>query len=264
MSTSPSSRPRVVLITGACGDIGGALSSAFGDAKPPDKLALCDLLPAADAEPRFASLRDRGVTVFYRQTDVTGAAAVESFVEDAAEALGGIDVCIGNAGIVERGQLIDLAPEAWRRTLDVNLTGCFLIAQAAARAMKRGGTKNGHVVFISSWVQDVPREGIGAYCASKSGLKMLAKCLALELGRDGIRVNLVAPGFVDAGLTGQNLRQNPQRRAGMEESIPLGRLISADELARAVRHFCDDDAAYVTGATLLLDGGASVYHRKPT
>ena len=255
---------RSVIITGACGDIGGALAAAFGEMTPPDKLALCDLLPAADAEPRFAALRERGVTVSYRQTDVTDASAVARFVDDAAAALGGVDICIGNAGIVERGQLVDLSPDAWRHTLDVNLTGCFLIAQAAARVMKRVATRRGHILLMSSWVQDVPRENIGAYCASKSGLKMLAKCLALELGRDGIRVNLVAPGFVDAGLTGQNLRQNPHRRGEMEASIPLGRLISADELARAVRHFCDDDAAYVTGATLLLDGGASVYHRKPT
>lgn len=174
---------------------------------------------------------------------------------------GGLDVCIANAGIVERGALLDLSLEAWRRTIDVNLTGSFLTAQAAARAMLAGG-RAGHIVFISSWTQDTPREGIGAYCASKGGLKMLARTLALELGPRGIRVNLVAPGWVDAGLTGQNLAAHPERRAGIEAQIPLARLSTAEELARMVRLLCSEDAAYVTGTTLLVDGGSSLGYRK--
>jgi NAD(P)-dependent dehydrogenase (short-subunit alcohol dehydrogenase family) len=245
-----------VLITGACGDIGRALAAEFVGAGPA-RLALCDLKSAEHAEAQVAELRRRGAEVFFRQADVTDAAAVASFVEEAGRAFGGIDICIGNAGIVERGAMIDLHVDAWCRTLEVNLTGCFLTGQAAARVMKRSAT-GGHIVFISSWVQDAPREGIGAYCVSKSGLKMLAQCMALELGRDGIRVNLIAPGFVDAGLTGQNLKRNPDRRAAMEASTTLGRLISADEVARAVRLFCSPDAAYVTGTTLLVDGGASL------
>jgi NAD(P)-dependent dehydrogenase (short-subunit alcohol dehydrogenase family) len=251
---------RSVLITGACGDIGRALAAEFLAAGYTG-LALCDLLPEPDAAPRLNGLRRPGVTVVYRQVDVTDADATARFVEDADAALGGIDVCIPNAGIVERGALVDLSPDAWRRTLDVNLTGCFLTAQAAARAMK-ARARGGHIVFISSWVQDVPRENIGAYCASKGGLKMLAKTLALELAPDRIRVNLVAPGFVDAGLTGQNLRANPQRRPEVEASVPLGRLIPAEELARAVAMLCSDDAAYLTGTTLLVDGGSSLHPQR--
>lgn len=253
--------PQSVLITGACGDIGRALALAFAEGANA-RLGLCDLADPAQAEPQLAELRRRGARVLYRRVDVTDAEAIARFIDEADAAFGGIDVCIGNAGIVERGLLVDLSPDAWRRTLEVNLSGCFLTAQAAARAMKRVG-RAGHIVFISSWVQDVPREGIGAYCVSKGGLKMLAKCLALELGPHGIRVNLVAPGFVDAGLTARNLEQNPERRAAMEASIPLGSLISADALARAIRLFCSDDAAYMTGTTLLLDGGSSLFFSKP-
>jgi NAD(P)-dependent dehydrogenase (short-subunit alcohol dehydrogenase family) len=253
---------RSILITGACGDIGRALAEEFA-ASGPVRLALCDLSPLADAERFVGLLQDRGATALYQQVDVTDPQAVASFVEHADRTLHGLDICIGNAGIVERGPLIDLPVDAWRRTLDVNLTGCFLTAQAAARAMKRCG-RGGHILFISSWTQDVPRATIGAYCASKGGVKMLAKTLALELGPDGIRVNLIAPGFVDAGLTGQNLRQNPQRRPLVEAEVPLGALISAQELARTVRLFCSDDAAYVTGTTLVVDGGASLSFRRPT
>ena len=253
---------RSVLITGACGDIGRALAAAFAGGGVA-QLALCDLREIAAGDEVFAGLRERGATVLYRAVDVTDAGAVAAFAEEAGLAFGGIDICVANAGIVERGALVDLSPDAWRRTLDVNLTGSFLTAQAAARVMRQSG-RGGHIVFISSWVQDVPREGIGAYCASKSGLKMLAKCLALELGPEGIRVNLVAPGFVDAGLTGQNLKRNPELRQRMEATIPLGRLASADELAKIVRLLCADEANYVTGATLLVDGGSSLFFRKRT
>lgn len=250
---------KTVLITGACGDIGRSLAREF--ARTGARLALCDVVSAGKARRLTAELGAEEDQVLYGVVDVTNAAETRRFVAKATRVLGPIDICIANAGIVERGALIDLAPEAWRRTLEVNLTGCFITAQAAARAMTASSVK-GHIVFISSWVQDRPRENIGAYCASKSGLKMLANCLALELGPRGIRVNLVAPGWVDAGLTGKNLRAQSARRGTIEAQIPLGRLASAEEIARTVRLLCADEAAYVTGATLLVDGGSSLGFRR--
>jgi NAD(P)-dependent dehydrogenase (short-subunit alcohol dehydrogenase family) len=185
---------------------------------------------------------------------------VEAFTRGAAAAFGGIGTCLANAGIVERGALVELPPDRWRRQIEVNLTGCFLTATAAARIMQEGGA-GGRILFVGSWVQDVPRAGIGAYCVSKSGLEMLARCLALELGNSGIRVNVIAPGFVDAGLTGENLRRYPEKRPGMEAEVPLGRLASAEEVARAALLLCSAEADYITGTTLLVDGGASL-HRK--
>ena len=255
-----SEQSRCILITGACGDIGRALAVEFAAAGPV-RLALCDLQSPSDAERTLGPLRERGATLFYQQVDVTDDSAVQDFVNEADRTLGGIDICIGNAGIVERGALMDLPVEAWRRTLDVNLTGCFLTVQGAARVMRRQG-RGGHILLMSSWTQDVPRANIGAYCASKGGLKMLAKCLALELGPLGIRVNLIAPGFVDAGLTGKNLQQNPHRRPLVEAEVPLGTLISAGDLARCVRLFCSAEAGYVTGTTLLIDGGSSLSFHK--
>lgn len=249
-----------VLITGACGDIGRALALEF--ARQGARLALCDLAAPENARGLVEKMHAIGARVLYRQADVTDASAMASLAADASREFGGLDVCIANAGIVERGALIDLSVEAWRRTLEVNLTGCFVTAQVAARAMLQSA-RGGHIVFISSWVQDHPREDIGAYCASKGGLKMLAKCLALELAPKGIRVNLVAPGWVDAGLTTENLRKHPGLEAEIQSQIPLGRLMPAEELARTVRLLCSGDAAYLTGTTLLVDGGSSLCYRRP-
>jgi NAD(P)-dependent dehydrogenase (short-subunit alcohol dehydrogenase family) len=249
-----------ILITGACGDIGRSLAFEFARSGA-RALALCDLAEPSAVVPFVEQLRTTGCNIFYRKTNVADPAQIQTFVSEAVRECGALDICIANAGIVERGLLIDLSVDAWQRTLDVNLTGSFLTAQAAARTMLQQKS-GGHVIFLSSWVQDVPRETIGAYCASKGGLKMLAKCMALELGPLGIRINLVAPGWVDAGLTGKNLKAHPELRVKNESQIPLGRLISSEDLARAVRLLCSDDASYIHGATLLIDGGASLFFRK--
>jgi NAD(P)-dependent dehydrogenase (short-subunit alcohol dehydrogenase family) len=248
--------PHVVLLTGAGGDLGRALAREF--ARQGAVLALCDLLPRTAGEQALPGLLAEGAAAaHYRSVDVTDASALQAFVAEIGTAHGPPTVCIVNAGVVERGSLLDLSAAAWRRTLEVNLTGAYLTARAAAQAMVAAG-RAGQIVFIGSWVQDVPRANIGAYCASKSGLKMLARCLALELAPHGIRVNTMAPGWIDAGLTGKNLQAHPELRAGIEAQIPLGRLGSAEEVARAVRMLCSDDAGYVTGATLVLDGGSSL------
>ena len=251
---------RAVLITGALGDIGRSLAREFG--RQSSQVALCDLHAEESARDLCAELTAGGTEPLYRRVDVTQAEELAAFVREAALKFGGLDICVVNAGIVERGDLVDFPAEQWRRVLEVNLTGAFLTAQAAARTMLETG-RGGHIVFVSSWTQDHPRAGIGGYCASKGGLKMLAKCLALELAPRGIRVNIVAPGWVDAGLTAHNVRANPEIAVEMRRQIPLGRMIPADELAGLVRLLCSEQAAYLTGTTLLADGGASLCYRKP-
>jgi glucose 1-dehydrogenase len=251
---------RTLMITGALGDIGRSLAQEF--ARQGAQLALSDLHSAEQAVDFVRQLTASGARTAYRQLDVCRADELETWSRDVVQEFGGIDVCIANAGIVERGELVGLSPEKWRHVLEVNLTGAFLTAQAAARVMLAAG-RGGHIVFMSSWTQDQPRAGIGAYCASKGGMKLLAQCLALELGPHGIRVNLVAPGWVEAGLTLHNVRKNPALADDMKSQIPLGRMIPPEELAGLVRLLCSDEAAYLTGTTLLADGGASLGYRKP-
>src|SRR6187402_1338639 len=145
-------KSRVVLITGANGDIGRSLARAFAETGA--RLALCDLATPEAAAPLLDELAREGTTALYRQVDVSGADTLNAFVEEIARSFGGIDICLANAGIVERGRLVDLTPDAWRRTLDVNLTGCFLTAQTAARVMIANRSP-GQIVFTGSWVQEI-------------------------------------------------------------------------------------------------------------
>ncbi len=117
----------------------------------------------------------------------------------------------------------------------------------------------GVLLFTGSWAGEVPSRGLLPYCVSKAGMQMLARCLALELAPHGIRANVVAPGVLDAGLSAQIFRQFPERRQPFERIIPLGTLGTAEQVADAMVFLASDAASYITGATLLVDGGASLF-----
>ena len=212
---------QVVVITGACGDIGKATALAF--ARQGANLALNDLAPESDACSLLADLHQLGSESIYVSGDVAHRAAVDQLVQFTLERFGRIDICVGNAGIVKVGSFLETTEESWNKHLAVNLTGCFNVGQAAARVMVEAN-KPGKIIFTSSWVQDVPYANLAPYCVSKSGLKMLAQCMALELGPHKITVNLVAPGFVNAGLSGRLYKQNPSLIEQSLKLVPLGYL----------------------------------------
>lgn len=249
---------KVAVVTGACGDIGREISMALAHAGA--RIVLNDVRAEADAAGFLGQIRASGAQAIYCRADVAKRAAVEQMFDTACDLLGVPDICIGNAAIVEVSPFLDLAEATWSAHLDSNLTGCFNVGQAAARRMVQAG-KPGNIIFTSSWVQDVPSANISAYCVAKSGLKMLARCMALELGRHRIRVNLVAPGFVDAGLSGRLFQEKPGLREAALEYVPLGYIMSAAEVASAVMLLCSPGAGYMTGSTLLVDGGNSLFLR---
>jgi NAD(P)-dependent dehydrogenase (short-subunit alcohol dehydrogenase family) len=228
-----------VAITGGAGDIGRAITrELLGHG------CAVTLLDLHEAELDGA----RSIAV-----DVRDHAAVA----EALATVDPLDVAIGNAGIVESAPFLDITPEQWRRHLDVNLTGCFNLGQAAARIMVARGTA-GRILFTSSWVQDVAWPEIAAYSASKAGLRMLTRSMAAELARHGILVNAIAPGIVEAGMARHQLETEPQYAARAAKAVPLGYLQRPEQVARSVAALCSDACDYMTGSVLLVDGGCSV------
>lgn len=160
---------------------------------------------------------------------------------------------VNNAGIVRFGPLLELAAADWRAALDVNLTGTFLVARVAAARMVAEGL-GGSIVNIASINGLAAAPGAGAYTSSKAGVVKLSEHMALEWGAHGIRVNAVAPGLIDAGMS-EPINADPAAREARSGRVPLGRLGTADDIAEAVLFLGSEKAAYVTGQTLAVDGG---------
>jgi NAD(P)-dependent dehydrogenase (short-subunit alcohol dehydrogenase family) len=196
-------------------------------------------------------VRDAGRAARVRHLDLTQLAGVASVVEELMEALGGIDVFVNNAGTGASTSVLEMSLEDWNLVLDVNLTGAFLCAQTAARRMVEAGD-GGRIINVTSVHEHVPKKGSAAYCASKGGLGLMTKVMALELAEHRITVNAVAPGEIATPMTGaEDVDPGQRDRPG----IPLGRPGHAREIADAVSFLASPQASYVTGESLVIDGG---------
>lgn len=191
-----------------------------------------------------------GAAHWTRETDVADSAAVNDAVRAVVEERGGVDWVVCAAGITRDGVSWKMDDASWDDVLAVNLTGAFHVARAAAPVLRR--SSGGRLVFISSINGMRGAFGQTNYAAAKAGLIGLARSLALELAREGVTVNVVAPGFIDTAMT----RQLPESlRARAIDRTPLGRCGAAADVANAVRFLCDDAASFITGAVLPVDGG---------
>jgi NAD(P)-dependent dehydrogenase (short-subunit alcohol dehydrogenase family) len=234
-----------VVITGASRGLGALLAHAFSRAG--SSVALV----ARTERDLKAVAEELAAPTLVLSGDVTD----EDFNEGVADAVvaewGGLDVWICNAGIspVVAGPR-ETAPEVWRQVLEVNLTGAFLGARAAARVMGEGG----RVIFTGSVLGERPRKGLGAYSASKAGLSALAKALALDLAPARITVNVVAPGWFDSPLA-DGWKRSPRLAEAITGHTALGRWGAPAELSGAYQFLASDAAAFVTGAVLSVDGG---------
>jgi glucose 1-dehydrogenase len=248
-------RGHVALVSGGLGDIGRAVAHELA-ARGAD-VALGDVAPPTAAEAALAALGTIGVRAAYAQVDVSDAAAVQGWIADVERTLGVPTLVVANAAQVTQADFRSLTAEQWARELRVNLDGAFHVAHAAGLRMLARGAR-GRIVFLGSWAADHPHRTIPAYCVAKAGLRMLCRCMALEFAPHGILVNEVAPGIVDAGLSGRIMREDPALREKLLGLAPAGSLVTAAEVARAVALLCGPDASQMVGSTLLLDGGMSL------
>jgi glucose 1-dehydrogenase len=255
-------RGKNVLVTGGTSGIGQAIAIRFAEyganvainyLRAPEE--------ATETEERVracvARVRQRGVRDVLVGGDVSKEEDVVAMLESAVDGLGGIDVLVNNAGIQISSPSHELSTSDFDKVLAVNLRGAFLCAREAVKRFLATGT-HGVVINVSSVHQLIPKPNYLAYSTSKGGMESLTQTLALEYARQGIRVNAIAPGATVTPINRAWI-DDPVKRAMVESHIPLGRAGTADEMAGVTCFLASDDAAYITGQTIFVDGGLTLF-----
>jgi 3-oxoacyl-[acyl-carrier protein] reductase len=240
---------KVALVTGASRGIGRAIAVELARGGAAVALNYAGNEAAAAEALRLVEAAGAPKARLYR-FDVADPAACAKAVEAVVAELGGLHVLVNNAGIAVDQLLMRLKDEDWKRQLDVNLTGAFNLTRAVTRPMMKA--KGGAIVNLSSVVGEMGNAGQAAYAATKAGLIGLTKSVARELASRNVRCNAVTPGFIDTDMTAA---LPEAARTKMLEGIPLARLGTAEDVAQAVCFLASDQAGYVTGAVLKVNGG---------
>jgi NAD(P)-dependent dehydrogenase (short-subunit alcohol dehydrogenase family) len=243
-----------VLVTGGASGIGEATAGRF--LREGAHVVVLDRSREnlAAAEERLRPVHRDGPALVLEEGDVTSAGDVDRVVGAAVDRFGGIDVLVSNAGIAYQEPFLQISREHWDETQRVNLTGMFVVTQRVAREMVRAG--GGTILLTSSTNGLVGEDKYAHYNASKGGVTLLTKSLAIELGPHGIRVNAVCPGYIVTPLA--ESIDDPAFMEAYRQRLPLRRLGTPGDVAGAFAFLASDDAAFVTGETLLIDGGQLV------
>jgi len=235
------------MITGASGGIGTAISRALHNQGA--KLVLSGTRRAA----LDALAAELGDNVFVATADLRDPAAADALIAQSESPAGPLDILINNAGFTRDTLSIRMKDEDWQAVMDVDLTAPFRLCRAALRGMLR--RRAGRIVSIGSIVGTIGNPGQANYCAAKAGLVAMSKSLAQEVGSRGITVNVVVPGFIESAMTG--VLTDAQKERWLS-GIPLGRMGKAEEVAAAVVYFASDEAAWITGTSLHINGGMAM------
>jgi 3-oxoacyl-[acyl-carrier protein] reductase len=235
------------LVTGASGGIGGAIAEAL------HAQGATVTLSGTRVEALQALSAKLGGRAHIAPADLADGAAVDALVPEAERLMGGLDILVNNAGLTRDGLAVRMKDEDFQLVLRVNLEAAFRLARAALRGMMR--QRFGRIVGITSVVGVTGNAGQANYAASKAGMIGLSKALAQEVASRGITVNCVAPGFIESAMTG---KLSEKQREAILGAVPAGRLGSGAEVASAVVYLASDEAAYVTGQTLHVNGGMAM------
>jgi 3-oxoacyl-[acyl-carrier protein] reductase len=236
------------LVTGATGGIGKAIATAL---HAQGATVCLSGTRAAVLDEVKAGLGERAHTVVCNLSDP---ADVEKLVPAAEEAMGGLDILVNNAGITRDNLAMRMKAEDWQAVLDVNLTAAFTLIKASMRGMMKA--RWGRVINITSVVGVTGNPGQANYAASKAGMIGMSKSLAHELASRNITVNCIAPGFIETAMTDE---LNDKQKEAILTSVPAGRLGQADEIAAGAVYLASEEAAYVTGQTLHINGGMAMF-----
>jgi glucose 1-dehydrogenase len=242
---------KVAIVTGSATGIGQAIAVRFareGASVVIDYVGNPDTPSKTQEE--ISSFDGKSIAV---AADVSRIDQVQNLIDSAVKAFGRLDIVVNNAGVEKKVAFVDYPLEELEKILSINLVGPFLVCQAAARQMIKQG-QGGRLINISSVHEDLPMPTNAAYCASKGGLRMLMRTIAVELGKDNITVNNIGPGAVYTPIDA-DVEAKPEMEKALMAEIPLNRWAKPEEIAGLAVYLASDEAGYVTGSTHFIDGG---------
>jgi len=242
---------KIVLITGASGGIGRGLAQRF--AREGADVIVHYRSDAEGAIEALRSVEAEGRRGALLKADLGSVSAIEACMQEAFRLLGPVDILINNAGLQRAAPFLEVTEEDYDMVLHVNLRGVFFTTQRFVAALQERKAK-GRVINISSVHEELPFPDFASYCLSKGGLRMLARTLAIELAPLGVTINNIAPGAIRTPIN-TSLLKNRAKLDALEANIPLGHVGTPDDVAGAAIFLSSDDAAYITGTTLFVDGG---------